>query len=262
MSLHQVAMLVNTARSDPTATLRAMDMKAQRRQQGRRLKEARLRFYRSAREAALDNDWPESTYRSHENGTRTMGDDDVARYGKRYGVRPEKIMFGGAGGTSTENEAVQSVNEVDVRGGGGAAGHTESFDAMTAVDGRTFSADEVRSEWGIPKEYLRGELHMQPDGAWIIEVFGDSMYDPSSPGEPGSLFPGDRVIVDTGDIRPTPPGHFVVFDGTGVVIKLVEVVPRSDRIRLSSRNPAYQPYEATADEARIIGRVRGRISAM
>lgn len=239
-----------------------MDMNAQRRQQGRRLKEARARFYKSAREAALDNEWPESTYRSHEGGTRTMGDDDAARYARRFKVRAEWIKYGGSEGTHVDNPDIQSVTEVDVRVGGGAIGHTETFDARPSGNGQTISSDVVRSEWGIPKEYLRGELHMQPDGAWIIEVFGDSMYDPSAPGAPGSLFPGDRVIVDTGDVRPTPPGHFVVFDGTGVVIKLVEAVPRSDRIRLSSRNPAYQPYEATADEARIIGRVRGRISAM
>ena len=105
---------------------------------------------------------------------------------------------------------------------------------------------------------------MDVSDAWIVEVAGDSGYDPHNPHAPGSVFPGDRVIIDTADRRPSPPGPFAVFDGIGLVVKLVEVVPQTDpvRLRLSSRNPSYQPYEVIEGEAHIIGRVRGRISAM
>lgn len=52
-----------------------------RKGQGSRLRTVRMAAgYRSARAAALDAGWPESTYRAHEAGTRTMGPDDAARY--------------------------------------------------------------------------------------------------------------------------------------------------------------------------------------
>ena len=48
------------------------------------------------------------------------------------------------------------------------------------------------------------------------------------------------------------------------MVKLVEPVHGSEpaSYRFSSRNPSYKPYEATEEESKIIGRVRGRISAM
>lgn len=56
-----------------------------RRQQGERLRRAReVAGYKSARDAALSNHWPESSYRAHENGTRTIGQDDAERYAKRF----------------------------------------------------------------------------------------------------------------------------------------------------------------------------------
>lgn len=67
--------------------------------QGKRLAEARkLAGYRSAREAALENNWPESSYRAHEGGTRTIGQNDAERYAKRFGnTTAEHILFGSGG---------------------------------------------------------------------------------------------------------------------------------------------------------------------
>jgi phage repressor protein C with HTH and peptisase S24 domain len=90
-------MPVNTARSDLPATLRSMDRDAEiRKAQGGRLGQARLEAgYRSAREAALENDWPESSYRAHENGSRTIGRDDAEKYAKRFGnISAQQILFG------------------------------------------------------------------------------------------------------------------------------------------------------------------------
>lgn len=72
-------------------------------EQGARLRKARKSAgYRSARSAALDNRWPESTYRAHEGGTRTIGQDDAERYAKRLrfrgaSVTAEHILFGSEG---------------------------------------------------------------------------------------------------------------------------------------------------------------------
>lgn len=52
-----------------------------RKAQGSRLRTIRMAAgYTSARGAALDAGWPESTYRAHEGGTRTIDPGDAARY--------------------------------------------------------------------------------------------------------------------------------------------------------------------------------------
>src|SRR5271168_881481 len=101
-SLRQVAMPVKTACSDFHDTLRSMTREEiiKRREQGARLRKARESAgYRSARSAALDNHWAESTYRAHEGGTRTIGQDDAEAYAKRLrhkgaAVTAALILFG------------------------------------------------------------------------------------------------------------------------------------------------------------------------
>lgn len=118
-SLHDVAVDVNTARSVPIATLRGMDVKKTRKEQGLRLKAARAAAgYRSARDAALQNEWPESTYRAHEGGTRTIGQDDAERYAARFrfdgvDVTARGILFGD---TDAPVRVIEGQNIVGVKG--------------------------------------------------------------------------------------------------------------------------------------------------
>ncbi len=50
----------------------------------------------------------------------------------------------------------------------------------------------------------------------------------------------------------------MVHDGMGLVAKRLEHVPNSDppAVRIISDNPLYRPYECTAGEINIIGRIR------
>ena len=111
---------------------------------------------------------------------------------------------------------------------------------------------EVKNQWLMPKDVVHAQTTAGPDGLRIITVYGDSM-------EP-TLPPGCRVLVDTGDRVPSPPGLFVVWDGLGLVIKRIELIAHSQplTVRLSSDNPIYESYERTVDEAHISGRVIGR----
>jgi hypothetical protein len=156
------------------------------------------------------------------------------------------------------------VRELDSRAGAGGGG---TFDLINVSDEHEnqISAEVVKDHWRIPTSFLRGELRLEASKAVMIEVTGDSGYDPNNPHAPGSVFPGDRVIVNAKDTRPTPPGPFLVYDGTGFVIKLCEHVHGSEppSIRLASRNPTYVPYTITLDEGHIIvGRVVGRFTRM
>lgn len=114
------------------------------------------------------------------------------------------------------------------------------------------AADEARiGTFGFPKPGFRHVYGATPDNVVILEVVGDSM----AP----TLIPGQKVMVDIRDRSPTPPGIFVVWDGAGMVLKRVQYLAHSDppRVRITSDNPHYEPYERLADEAYIQGRVIG-----
>jgi phage repressor protein C with HTH and peptisase S24 domain len=98
-----------------------MDDESIRIEQGRRLAEARARAgFRSARAAALGSGWPESTYRTHEAGTRTIGQDDAIRYAARFQALGAKVtaadILFGQSGAPVVNEA-GSVIDVSTRSG-------------------------------------------------------------------------------------------------------------------------------------------------
>jgi phage repressor protein C with HTH and peptisase S24 domain len=183
---------------------------------------------------------------------------------------PQQLMFDTpkprtkSKAASDKGSGARFIEMVEPETRAGAGGGGIYFEDLASThNGIGLAADQIKDTWGLPASFVRGRLRIS-GGAAIVEIYGDSMYDPANPSAPGSLFPEDRVIVDLGDRRPSPPGPFLVWDGDGLVVKLVETVRGSSpaRIRLKSRNPSYGPYEATEDEARIIGRVRGRISGM
>lgn len=254
-----------------------------------RLKQAReAAGFETAEVAGAALGIPASTYRSLENGTRGLSKEHALKIAKKYKVSPAWLFFGDEysvehikpkSGTkipridnavySTREEHSARVNELDVRAGAGPGGVLEAIDSHDGM-GALVTSDALLGHWSMPDYFTRGTLRIDPAKAIVMEIFGDSGYDPSNPHAPGSFFPGDRLIIDTSDTRPSPPGAFAVYDGFGIVVKLVEPMPGSDppRIRLSSRNPQYAPYEiALRDgdqmgEGHILGRVRGRISPM
>jgi len=98
--------------------------------------------------------------------------------------------------------------------------------------------------------WIRDDLKAIPRELRVMHVEGDSM-------EP-TLLDGDVTLIDLTRISPTPPGIFVLFDGFGLVAKRLEHIPNSDppTVRIVSDNPRYSAYERTAEEIRVIGRIR------
>jgi phage repressor protein C with HTH and peptisase S24 domain len=143
--------------------------------------------------------------------------------------------------------------------------HVAEIDVhASAGHGALVDMEQNGGSWGFPEPWLRSELHAAPMDLRVITIEGDSMV--SDPPRPDDLLPGDKVVVNVAvnARRPTPPGKFVVFDGLGLVAKVVSYIPGSDpaRIRLMSRNAAYEPYERTLEEAHIVGRIVGRWQRM
>lgn len=109
----------------------------------------------------------------------------------------------------------------------------------------------VVASWEIPKNYIESYLPNSENLA-IVRVIGNSM-------EP-ELNAGDRVLVDTEHRSPSPDGMYVLWNGIGVVIKQLQVVPRSSPpiVRIISVNPTYPVDEVPLDELIINGRVVGK----
>jgi len=139
-----------------------------------------------------------------------------------------------SGGNVPEGFAV--VAEIDVRASAGPGALNEGL-------------EEARATWLFPEPMIRHEFRANAQDLRIITIDGDSM-------EP-LLATGDRILVDTRQRVPVPPGIFVIWDGMGIVAKRIEHVPHSEppQIVIKSVNPEYQTYEREAEEVNIIGRV-------
>ena len=156
------------------------------------------------------------------------------------GERPSRSMAE----PKTHGDTV-TIHELDVHAAAGLG---------TDVDGTIMANEEagaVIGSFSFPSSGFREAYGAQPDGVKMIAVRGDSMVP--------TLWPGQRCMVDTNDRLPSPPGVFVVWDGMGLVLKRLELIPGSDpmRVRIMSDNPKYTAYERTLDEAHINGRVVG-----
>jgi phage repressor protein C with HTH and peptisase S24 domain len=124
--------------------------------------------------------------------------------------------------------------------------------ARPSMGGGAIVEDEhgVGRDFHFRRSWIRDRLKAAPSMMRVMGVEGDSM----TP----TLQGGDVVLVDMNQRRPVPPGIFVLHDGMGLVAKRLEYIPMSDppRLRIISDNQQYSPYECTAEEVNIIGRVR------
>ncbi len=147
------------------------------------------------------------------------------------------------------------VPELDVRSGMGGGGVPAEL--WTRGDHDSVSAEgSVKAQWRVPATFVRNELRARPEQLHIVEVVGDSML--------GSLNPGDRVFIDVSHTTPSPPGIYALWDGFGVVVKRVELIPNSEPIQIEiiSDNPKHRSYTLALDRVRIIGRVCARLTLL
>ncbi|MDM7947086.1 MAG: LexA family transcriptional regulator [Oceanibaculum nanhaiense] len=127
-----------------------------------------------------------------------------------------------------------------------------SVEVTASMGGGNLITDEVENgePYNFQRSWIVHDLKADPANLRIMHVEGDSMMP--------TLNSGDVVLVDLSRKSPTPPGIFVLFDGMGLVAKRLENIPNNDppKVRVISDNTFYSPYERTADEVSIIGRIR------
>jgi phage repressor protein C with HTH and peptisase S24 domain len=133
----------------------------------------------------------------------------------------------------------------------------QAFVAIPSVEvsasmggGSVVDEEEEGKPYHFQRSWIRYKLRAKPADLRIMHVEGDSMLP--------TLHHGDIVLVDLARRAPTPPGIFVLHDGMGLVAKRLDHIPNTDppRVRIISDNPLYSPYEGTAEEVNIIGRIR------
>lgn len=103
----------------------------------------------------------------------------------------------------------------------------------------------------ISRRLVEDELNARPSDLLLINVRGDSMFDPST----GRGFVhGDQLLIDRRDTNPRQPGPFALWYDDGYVVKNVEIVRKTGKLRIFSNNPIYSDDEADPEEVRIMGR--------
>jgi phage repressor protein C with HTH and peptisase S24 domain len=143
-------------------------MDREKAQQGRRLKAARAAAgYRSARAAALSNGWRESSYRAHEGGTRTIGQDDAERYARRFraaGVKvtAKSILFGDDAAPAPEPAAPGAV---PIMGYIGAGAEVEPDYEQVPADG----LEQIEVPYPVPS----GVIGFQVRGDSMLPKYND-----------------------------------------------------------------------------------------
>ncbi len=144
-----------------------------------------------------------------------------------------------------------------------------SVEVTASMGGGKLVADEVENgePYHFKSSWITHRLRANPANLRIMHVEGDSMMPTLHDGDvvlvdlarcmptPPGIF---VLFVDLARCMPTPPGIFVLFDGMGLVAKRLEHIPNSEppQVRIISDNTFYSPYERTAEEIRIIGRIR------
>lgn len=114
----------------------------------------------------------------------------------------------------------------------------------SAGPGATAAEEIPFDAFRFSRRWLR-ENGLDPAQLSAIRVMGDSM-DPL-------LRDGDEILVDRAP-RPFREGVHVVRLGEALHVKLLQAVP-PDRLRLISKNPAYEPVEVAMSDVDVVGRV-------
>jgi phage repressor protein C with HTH and peptisase S24 domain len=114
----------------------------------------------------------------------------------------------------------------------------------SAGPGTAGAAEIPFDAFRFSRRWLR-EQGLEPAQLSSIRVMGDSM-DPL-------LRDGDEILVDRTP-RPFREGVHVVRLGEALHVKLLQAVP-PDRLRLISKNAAYEPVEVRMADVDVVGRV-------
>jgi phage repressor protein C with HTH and peptisase S24 domain len=132
------------------------------------------------------------------------------------------------------------IDELDVRPSAGDGALPES------------TGEIITGKWSLPEPLVRMQTSSPAAALKVLSVSGDSMVP--------DFLPGERVLVDTSHKVPSPSGPYILWDGFGLVLKRLEIIPNSEppAVRLIPRNTQYATYERPLADVTIHARVIGK----
>ena len=157
---------------------------------------------------------------------------EVAKFLK---TTPEWLAFGVKNETKVVREAVEDPD----------------FIKLDEVVFDSAERSRKTGTWGAPRNWVEVELRpLSKDTLVIVQSDATNM----SP----RIKSGDKILVDMSSRRPSPPGIFAHWDGYGVAINQIAIIPGpTPMARVSSLDGETETYDIAADQLTIIGRVRG-----
>lgn len=116
--------------------------------------------------------------------------------------------------------------------------------------------DTPQESWVMPASLFAARTRAPSDQIKVFSVQEHAM----AP----DFMPGEQVLVDLSDRKPSPAGVFIVSDGIGHIIRQCEVLPHAQpaKIKLSAANSKYQPMVVEMAKTEIIGRVIAKLEWM
>ncbi|MBL4871588.1 MAG: helix-turn-helix transcriptional regulator [Robiginitomaculum sp.] len=126
---------------------------------------------------------------------------------------------------------------------------TPEEDNMSIIKELAFSGPDESTtlkKWAMPTDWIKDKLRTNPEGLCVIE----------SPTTVDKISEGDKVLCDTNDRRPSPEGLFAHWDGYGVIINQMMIIPNIG-VRVFSPN-SDRSYDAQLDDIKLIGRIKGK----
>lgn len=187
---------------------------------GQTLKKMREQTELSVRALARELGMPPSTYSAYED--KFKRDELPIRLVRQLvPILPAEKVWALAGLDEGVGESLPSAASFNA-GNMPVMARIEEFDVRAAAGAPTFMDNEadrptVIHEWQMPRELIRSVTYAPVERVKIITVVGDSME--------GTFRPFEKVMVDTQDCTPSPPGIFVVYDGLGTRRKEGRVRP-------------------------------------
>lgn len=154
---------------------------------------------------------------------------------------PDDIEAGGRLDLSRATADAGDVANLNIHAGMGNGG----LQVIEGSEAGIVPAEFTDGFWTFPESVRAG--FQQLGRTYALPVIGDSM-------EP-TLAGGSIVFVDTSHVMPSPPDLYAVDYGDGLMIKRIELLPRSDQVRVVSDNVRYREHEMHRDHLRVYGRV-------
>lgn len=190
------------------------------------------------------------SWQDYEAGKKVPGSQVIAGLA-RLGINANWVLTG-EGAMLQAERSPQAAPEHMIQEVGEEYALVPLYDVRAAAGhGAVVEEEQVTDSLAFKRQWIHQELHANPADLYLIYVDGESM-------EP-TLRPGDVILVDRRSAQAVPrDGIYVLRMDGSLLVKRLQRLP-GHQVRVTSDNPAYQPFalslEQPGDDLAIVGRV-------